>query len=502
MHQQHESRESTDEDASSEFDLEAAPFIGGEEHLPYSTARYAAQISTLVLPSFMHGFVYTKMISCGRKQINVLGTELIEERKKETVFLDGMRGLASLCVFIEHFLVPFWGTIFYAYGGHKDATLFQLPVIRLLYSGSPMVCIFFVISGAALSLKPVQLVSKGDRNSAYRAIESMLLRRPMRLFGPAFISSLFLMIAAHLHLCDIQSAVEYEGPAEILDEFWMLQPQFVPSLWDQMKEWFDFFTAKVLIPSIWRGTTTGRDYGDLEHVEYGSQLWTIGVEYWCSVLLYTALFGTVRLRPSCKMAVIAILICFAILVSRWDMMMFLYGSLLANTLGFQEGPSPKTRTVFRDSFFVFLQCVGLLLASFPELGGPQSLGFSWLSVISTNPRVWQSLGAAMIVLAGSNLNLFRRFFSCNILLYLGRISFALYLVHMPILITVGWRLVPSIWSITGRDSQIQKCTGLLVAFSIVLLLVVWAADLFCRFVDKPCIALARKFEARFLLPAR
>ena len=77
-----------------------------------------------------------------------------------TSYLDGLRGLASFIVFAHHYtceyVVPY-----VAYYGVSDEKLpssfLQLPFIRVIFSGRPMVHIFFVISGFVLSKKPLQL---------------------------------------------------------------------------------------------------------------------------------------------------------------------------------------------------------------------------------------------------------------------------------------------------------------------------------------------------------
>jgi peptidoglycan/LPS O-acetylase OafA/YrhL len=411
-----------------------------------------------------------------------------------------MRGLAALCVFLEHFFIPFWGGIFYAYGGHEETTVLQLPAIRLLYSGSPMVCIFFIVSGIALSLKPSQLTRRREWGQLHQALESMVFRRGIRLFGPPLLGSFALMAAAHLHLCDVQSSVTYEGPAEIQDEFWMKQPQYVSGFWLQMGEWLDFIVAKVLIPSTWRGTTTGRDFGDLEHVQYGSQLWTVPVEFWCSMLLFVTLVGSARLRAGSKFALFGLLTGFSLWVSRWDMALFLFGSMLADTPAFQTEILSKPRPMWKGLLFTLVLGSGLHLASYPELGGAQTPGFAWLSPVSSNSRVWQSIGAALVVTGIANMTVVRNFLSGNVFLYFGRISYALYIVHIPLLATGGWRLVPVVWEVTGRDTYMAHCAGLVASLGIIIPLLVWLADLVHRLIDEPCIVLARNLETYLQLP--
>ena len=82
-----------------------------------------------------------------------------------TSYLDGLRGLASFIVFAHHYTCEYVNP-YVAYHGVNTEKLpsspLQLPFIRVVYSGRPMVHIFFVISGFVLSKKPLQLARAHD----------------------------------------------------------------------------------------------------------------------------------------------------------------------------------------------------------------------------------------------------------------------------------------------------------------------------------------------------
>ncbi|KAF4964428.1 hypothetical protein FSARC_7614 [Fusarium sarcochroum] len=456
--------------------------------LDQSWPRTVIRSTLLFLPSFLHMYMPTTETTANHYYEPLSR----QHHRSDTAFLDGMRGLAALCVFLEHFLLPFWNGIFYAYGGSEESqSLAQLPIVRLVYSGSPMVCIFFVISGIVLSLKPARLAQEGQWLQFYDILGSMAFRRGIRLFVPCIVASFVHMLIAQARWCNLRSVVEWEGPPEIHDEFWLKQPHHVPGFWTQMSQWLDFLVDKVLIPSTWRGTTTGRDYGDLEHVEYGSQLWTVGIEYWSSILLFVVLLGTVKLGLVVKGLIITTLTGFSLWVSRWDIALFLFGSMLGHTVAFEPHLQANKKGIGGLIVFGPIFLLGLHLASYPELNGSQTAGFSWLP-LAGNSRLWQSIGASMIVFSLVNLDALKTIFSCRVLLYLGRISFAVYITHLPLLGVVGWRLVAFIWTLTGRATYVKEVGGVFIAFIILLALQIWVADLFCRFVDEPCTRWASK----------
>ncbi|KAI0158111.1 acyltransferase 3 [Xylariaceae sp. FL1272] len=420
-----------------------------------------------------------------------------------------MRGVAALCVFAEHFLIPFWGGIYYAYGfrdrtidsetqaSYSNTSLMQLSGVRLLFNGSPMVCIFFVISGTVLSIKPVRLMREREWETAHGVVGSLVFRRGIRLFGPAVLASFLTMVAIHLGIFDhLQlSRVEWQGPPEMRETFWEKQPICLPSFWGQLKEWFDFLLADVLIPKTWRGTNSGNDYGDTREVQYGSQFWTVAIEYWASILLCAFQAGTMKLPTLSRLVLLGGMIVFSLLVGRWDMALFLYGMGLAHEPNLGYTPNDKrTKSWSKNFAFLVLFCVGIHIASFPELGGSRTPGFRWLAQLVSHSRIWQSVGAALIVQSVCNLAILQRVFCLPTLLYFGRISYSLYTLHIPLLLAGGWSLVPALWKLSGQETSVRECAALAVAFMLVLVVLVWTADLYCRFVDEPCIRLARRVE--------
>src|SRR5690242_11309159 len=83
-----------------------------------------------------------------------------------TSYLDGLRGLASFIVCICHYTESNHGYFVPTYGlnGDKPSSFIQLPFLRIIYSGRPMVHIFFVISGFVLSYKPLKSIHQGSQD--------------------------------------------------------------------------------------------------------------------------------------------------------------------------------------------------------------------------------------------------------------------------------------------------------------------------------------------------
>lgn len=86
-------------------------------------------------------------------------------RVQSTAYLDGLRGLASFIVFVHHYTCEYVPPYVAYYGVNAEkvpSSPLQLPFLRVIYSGRPMVHVFFVISGFVLSKKPLQLARARD----------------------------------------------------------------------------------------------------------------------------------------------------------------------------------------------------------------------------------------------------------------------------------------------------------------------------------------------------
>lgn len=86
-------------------------------------------------------------------------------RIQPTSYLDGLRGLASFIVFVHHYTCEYVPSYVAYYGVRVEkvpSAPLQLPFVRVVYAGRPMVHIFFVISGFVLSKKPLELARAYD----------------------------------------------------------------------------------------------------------------------------------------------------------------------------------------------------------------------------------------------------------------------------------------------------------------------------------------------------
>lgn len=397
---------------------------------------FLVRLPSYLVPSFLQPHLYKK-------------ENLTPEKIHPTAFLDGMRGLASFVVFLCHLSYGTWH-INHAFGGGEDGentSLLRLPIVRLLYSGPPMVAIFFVVSGYALSYKPLRLMRAGQFEELMYAMSSSFFRRAFRLFLPCFISMFLVACLAQMNL--YRMTEEFSNGMRAVHED---HPWTAPNPYAQFIDWarkmFQF--VNVFDWSLYAGS-----------VDLDRHLWTIPVEFRASMVLFATHMMVARMSPNLRIGTLCFLNWWSINWNRWEMFPFWSGAILAeldmmranreiarvssslNLLDEKEPVRPPPESIWWRLFRFMNFVCGLFLASYPDWSGHNTPGYRTLTSMipeyfTEKHRFWPSFGAVQIVWAISNSGTLRGIFNSALLQYIGKISFPLYLVHGPVIHTFGY----------------------------------------------------------------
>ncbi|KAK6218314.1 hypothetical protein LQW54_002843 [Pestalotiopsis sp. IQ-011] len=470
------------------------------------TRELAKRVAKILLPSFMR--------STSEEDSPIASARSTESsRLKDTAYLDGLRGLAASAVYAYHFLVPFSRSLLY--GSLPDspdsASVFGLPIIGFFRSTSAMVNIFFIISGYVLSLSTLRAIHWQDWERAIHCLSTAALKRGIRLFVPAVVTSLciFVLFAGHLY-------AEEEFFMTLPAHWVPLRPRREHSVFGQFEDWLDFVFRRLTNPWRWNYDLFASPHASY----YGAHLWTIQTEFHCSLVLFFIMVVLSRVAERwAKSTITGVLILYSCLCDRWEVAMFLCGMIFADRhVGSKKTVEPKWKYIqdnwvprsWRSVFIVLRDSVvlstGLWLSSYPEQRGVEAVGFSWLGKLSPSPQLWQALGAALVVWSAANVGWVQSFLTTPLLRYVGRISFALYLVHEPLLQVGGWTFAAQMRkcfiassSNVGLSPELGAHVGTWTAFVPVTCVVVLVSDYVWRALDKPSVSLAGRMEKYLLL---
>lgn len=210
---------------------------------PRKIGRSLRSISIRAL--IMQGIAFTRP-SFMRRAAPLTEKELTAPRKVHpTEYLDGVRGVACLVVFILHWSHIPYPCINSGWGYDNNYSIWMLPYVRLIYSGAAMVAIFFMVSGFVLSHRFIQRMHKHEYLELYTGLTSLTFRRAIRLFLPAFFSSVLAYGCASIGVIIVPHFVDglpFKHGLTAYIEYLDLES----NPWDWKAEFFGFYN-----PQLW-----------------------------------------------------------------------------------------------------------------------------------------------------------------------------------------------------------------------------------------------------------
>ncbi|MCD8241598.1 MAG: acyltransferase family protein, partial [Lachnospiraceae bacterium] len=153
-------------------------------------------------------------------------------RHEKLVYLDGIRGLGCVIVFLCHFVYAFYYGM-YQYQeaachlpGNLDIAIGKSP-LNLFFNGNTAVRLFLVLSGYLLCRN---YFLSGDRSS----LKKSALRRYPRLMPPVLVVNLIVFVLMTLGLYQNGAAAVVAGSQEWFAGFNAFLPSFPGRLWESL----------------------------------------------------------------------------------------------------------------------------------------------------------------------------------------------------------------------------------------------------------------------------
>lgn len=425
-----------------------------------------------------------------------------------TSYLDGLRGVASFIVFMVHFTENNFAFFTEGYGvwpGAVPSSPLQLPFIRVIFSGRPMVHIFFVISGYVLSYKPLRQMRAGRYDELFTTLASSVFRRGLRLFLPSFAILLVMLVAVK---CGLYLFVYAPIGA-------IVTTSTTSTISEIMYTWLA--TCFDVVRQSW-------DWTNIRSPPVNPALWTIPIEFSQSLLLFVVMLGLARCRAPVRLVTVACIIVFSFYSCRWATVEFLGGMAIAEWNIIQHSnatppsgllpstttpmtsspPSasthlPALKSALTTSFWVLALALSLFIAGWPNHHVESVWGIRWFAAHVPWPYegqfIYFTLGGLLIVASFTQLPFLQRLFSSSVPQYLGDISFSLYLCHNLVLDAAEFRVQPGIVAyVGGLDTFWARHAAWALALACYVPVLVLVADWWWRVVDAPSVRFARWLE--------
>lgn len=365
--------------------------------------------------------------------------------------LDGLRGWASLSVLLFHVFWEIFGTIIPEFQNFLTAGLFN---------GALSVSIFFVLSGEALS---AAYWRTGDR----LAVTHMALKRYPRLTIPIFWSCLIVFIL-------IKADLVFSADAAVI----VHRPDWLGSFLLFSADANNFLRYSLI--GVYGMTATAEAYNPF--------LWTMRTEILGSFMVFLVLLAERYLARVRVWLPVAVLLGLATLffVQKSLLACFMFGALFG--LMHARGHFARLRSMpWVATLSVAIMLVGLAFSAHKQIVG------------HSGARPFTVIAVCFVFFAHCNAPVTAFLRDNPLSRFLGRISFTLYLVHFPVIISLTSFLI-----VTAKPNDILHLGTALAIAALTVAASIAAAMLFLPIETLThwiCRRIGRLLPSRRAVPA-
>lgn len=387
-------------------------------------------------------------------------------------FLDGLRGVAAMMVFMNHLLLSFSPSIASTpvaaavQSVAKVVPVMAAPHAQPIYksllsslSASPLavfccgnfaVCIFFVLSGFVLS---------DFCNKSRLSFPAQCARRYCRLVAPMVLTSTLAWLLLHFGLYRNQLAAQEVTHSAWLSSWYNFDSHFFQMVKETLYEVFIVGEAK-----------------------YNCNLWTMKIELIGSIYVF-ALFTLLKNR---YWRLFAILACTLInyegyyVLFSWGVLLYDFHYEMAAMLRRLLPSTKKLTSALMAGFLLAMYLGGFPMSPAKQLS-PWYFGMAaWL-----DPVHWHTIGAMLLVFVLLQSQLLQIVFQLKLAKFFGKISFVLYLIHVPVICSL------TAWLILANQT-LPYYQMMLISISVTMVAVIALSHGLHRYCDQYTTQLSRR----------
>jgi peptidoglycan/LPS O-acetylase OafA/YrhL len=359
--------------------------------------------------------------------------------------LDSSRGLAALSVVFSHF--------FAAYGLLPFLTHFDGSIIHFIWHGEGAVTYFYILSGYVLTIGIFQKNGQLDNLS----ITGYVVRRMFRIF-PLFLVCLWMSFILLKIYSSYSAIVTYP-----------LRSDWIMGLWSGEKTFIEALMECILVIPIPSESS----------LRLVPQDWTLRVELICSSIVPITALILERAKSW-----FILFLAFLILMGNFTFIAFAFGMSVGYYSGVLEARIEKLH-----GFFVLLILLSALCL--------YTIPFNFLStLVNGHPaRIYlaECIGSTLILVCLIGNRTLKKILSHSFFIFLGRISFGIYLTHLFILIGI----IPLVVRFLNQHQMRGDFSTRLISLATLLLITVAVSFLLYEMIEKPFNKFGKKLAGKY-----
>jgi len=380
---------------------------------------------------------------------------IVEKKINRFMELEGLRGLAAVAVVLGHFFAAFYPVMAGVAASFTQHMRLEDNIhgnpLAIFFSGGFAVIIFFILSGFVLTIGYFQ-------TKRAEIIKSLAARRYLRLMLPALASVLLCLILIKLNIASIDRAAV------------LTQSSWLTGAWH--------FNSS-LLDAVYNGTLGIFLHGKSS---YNNVLWTMSSEFVGSFMVFgfALLFGKAKHRWI--LYVVLLVVTFNTLF-----MAFVIGMILADLYSHDM---VRDKLKLKAIHALPLVAAGIFFGGYPN-GEVQGTIYEFLRLHMLDGfhldfyNLYWTFGAGLLVFAAIFSRSVAMFLGKPRINILGRYTFSLYLVHIPVLYVFTTFVFVNVYDGIGYNAAV------VAAFVVSVPVLYVCTLLFERYIDRPSISAAR-----------
>ncbi|KAI0160521.1 acyltransferase 3 [Xylariaceae sp. FL1272] len=254
------------------------------------------------------------------------------------------------------------------------------------------------------------------------------------------------------------------------------------------------------------------------HTRYDPHTFTIPMEFRGSMIVYIFLLGTAALKLKWRLGLAGFISAYSMVFGRWDVATFMGGTLLSEldvrhppsqheasylqppVTGASSGRDHHDRSTVKSVLTWWITLIAALyLLSYPDAAAEYTPGYTVLAYLT--PRYYgpiaawafyNSIGALMLLPCILRSPFLRSAFETQFAQYMGKISFSFYLIHGPVLHSLGFWIMPRLFE--RFDRPVGYLVGYIVCMGVSLYLSGW----WCKHIDRWSTTIGKRVEQKLL----